>query len=1026
MKDPHACTFVLGTCDAEGEAIRHLLNAYGRENRNGERRPLRLFPKEQTPLPPVVRYRDLQGFHRTVVLIRCTDPGLEEMIGATGRRVVTIDDKARMSADGELVDRRNACTVLEQVEALLGYAWQDPRRDAIIANARGGIPALAEVLWRKAHPGSDPPEREPRVDWWPELEKPVEAPGPKNLPLGRDPLWAQRHEQIVADARAIRDAFHKSMLQALKGLASPPPWLDHVPNLEAAVEALRNQSHGVRCRVLSTGRNAVREGDPELILVAAPERFRPVLEDAIYRWMWEHHGEPLKTRSPLTRRLEILALYQEDDGTEPPAADALLVRVEFSAGAARRPLVDALLRPAMRRDLGLGRLATEVSGIDAVRCVFTGTLGSGSRALSRLVDHLLDELLTGNRPLRAWRTSFLQPLRFKDADAFRTLRSKLIDGDDALPFAPLAAEQEERAYFLLQLRKHLVPDSKRNGIPHDEDRRDATLLSFEWKPGDLELHLTRVDYDRPVEHPIRSVRLHLFAANCMVVEWTLAWETDAKADGDEERRHDKSEEQKCLWRFYFDRLPGDAPSLASVLDLNRHARFVYSSFAAEEVHGDDRLKKRTLIRLNCGNDTPAAMNHAAGISARQPFGPCFRALLQKSLGEDLKPEDTLDLLGDDRARVLCSVVVWGGQPIGTVESEAFRRIRARLHMVEDYDGGWPYDPGFSAKELEGGSYDRFAASGTWYGISSHSFVCLTFGAFGRKVVHETHMAGIYRRMFVLTLLHGAALQAFALDIPGSLEAWTPGERLSDSYRRLRPAFLRFTNLLWFRQVSSQVQGVELFDRMQEQAGLEREYQRIREEIADTDSYWQEESEIRREQRMRALTILGIPFAVMLALYGLREKPDGAEPAHTWWEWLRCALGMSDEGAAALVAVLVAVAGVIAVFGVEDRNIRSRLTHTTVPDRWKSPLLYVVVRIVVFLLVLAVLLFCAIMLGVAGASLAVGVSAGLVGLIGALGYMYVSVVRPASRAPRDGSLGGGPSATDPAPERTPSSVESLTD
>ncbi|MBK8906682.1 MAG: hypothetical protein IPM60_01865 [Rhodospirillales bacterium] len=936
MIDPHACTFVLGICNTEGEAIRHQLDACGAGNKNGEWRRLDVVPRKGTQPQPlsVLHHRDLQGFHRTVVLIGCCDPGMEEMIRATGRRVVAIDDRAMVAADGTLMDRRNSCTALEQVEALLGDRSPHLERDAIIANARGGIPALAEALWRKADPRKDPPKRAPRVDWADELGMPVDPPVepgdraaavPVEAPKRPDPEWHEQHAKIAEQVWAVRKRDHERAKEALKA-AAPPPQAEHVPTLEAAVEALRKQTGGVRRRVFATGRNAEREDDPELILVTAPEPFRPVLEDAIYRWMYETHG------SPLTHRLEILALYESERKELALGGRARVVGVELHTDGARRPLVEALLRPDTRRELGLERLTIEISGIDAVSCRLTDALGSESRALSRLADWLLDDLLTGNRPLRAWRTSFLQPLRFRDKERFRRLRRELLREDDRLRTASGATgfklvrpDDEERAYFLLQLRPHIVPIRDRDEIPPGEDGRDATLLSFERTDTKLSLRLTRADYDQAIAHDIVSVRLHLFAENCLVVEWTLAWEA---VEDEEERRRGDPEEHRRLWRLYLERLPQAAPSLAAVLDLNRHARFVYSSYEAKEVSGNDAMKKRTLIRLMADGQVAAALNHAAGVSIRQPFEPWFRVFLQNALGAHVEPEDFegehIDLLSDDRARVISSVVAWGRQPTGEAGTEAFRCLRARLHMVEEYDSGWPYDPGFSETELEQGSYARFNAGGTWFGISSHSFVCLTFGDFGRKVVHGTHMACVYRRMFVLTLLHAAALQAFASDIPKSLEAWTPGERLPDAYRRLRPVFLRFTNLLWFHRVSSQVQGVELFERMQQQAGLEREYGRIQQEIADTDSYWQEESEIRREERMRALTLLGIPFAVMLALYGLRGKPgskDGSEPTHDWWGWLLNRLGgMSDEWAAALVAVFVLVAGVVALFALRERDV----------------------------------------------------------------------------------------------------------
>ena len=126
----------------------------------------------------------------------------------------------------------------------------------------------------------------------------------------------------------------------------------------ARAEILAEIGRSVRVATLSTGRSphiGDREvlRDPELILVLAPLRYRFRLEDAVYE------GRERKHHVPLTERLELLALFVEERHLlrgEPPWDDLPLHRIEFSGGAGRKALVDALFDAKRREAFGIGRL----------------------------------------------------------------------------------------------------------------------------------------------------------------------------------------------------------------------------------------------------------------------------------------------------------------------------------------------------------------------------------------------------------------------------------------------------------------------------------------------------------------------------------------------------------------------------------------------------------------------------------------------------------------------------------------------
>ncbi|MDG4603602.1 MAG: hypothetical protein P9C55_12655 [Defluviicoccus sp.] len=166
-----------------------------------------------------------------------------------------------------------------------------------------------------------------------------------------------------------------------------------------------------------------------------------MLEDAIYAHRWQNSTDPLDNR------LDILALYHRESVPEPS-----LVRVEFHGAAAHQALFEEVLNPKTRRAWKTDRLDAHAVVTEGLYCRFADRIGSESTALSALADLLLDHLLIGNRPLRAWRTAFMQPLRVRDRARFDDERLVLLDTATDPPrtvptLGSAFADAEERSYF---------------------------------------------------------------------------------------------------------------------------------------------------------------------------------------------------------------------------------------------------------------------------------------------------------------------------------------------------------------------------------------------------------------------------------------------------------------------------------------------------------------------------------------------------------------------------------------------------
>ena len=81
----------------------------------------------------------------------------------------------------------------------------------------------------------------------------------------------------------------------------------------------------------------------------------------------------------------------------------------------------------------------------------------------------------------------------------------------------------------------------------------------------------------------------------------------------------------------------------------------------------------------------------------------------------------------------------------------------------------------------------------------------------------------------------------------------------------RKEFVRFTNQYWFHNVTTQMQGSDIFTLQQKALGLKQHYAILKDELERTDEYLQTRHEIKIASITDKFTTYGLIFAV-LALY----------------------------------------------------------------------------------------------------------------------------------------------------------------
>ena len=115
--------------------------------------------------------------------------------------------------------------------------------------------------------------------------------------------------------------------------------------------------------------------------------------------------------------------------------------------------------------------------------------------------------------------------------------------------------------------------------------------------------------------------------------------------------------------------------------------------------------------------------------------------------------------------------------------------------------------------LKEATYDRwshYTFGTTLFGISRYSFVCLSRNTeFNRDVLPQPHMRTLYFQMATLLLAIRTSILRFSDEVAAvaALETQEEEQRLQELYQK----YLSFFNRLYFKEVTHQDQGIELYD-----------------------------------------------------------------------------------------------------------------------------------------------------------------------------------------------------------------------
>jgi len=296
------------------------------------------------------------------------------------------------------------------------------------------------------------------------------------------------------------------------------------------------------------------------------------------------------------------------------------------------------------------------------------------------------------------------------------------------------------------------------------------------------------------------------------------------------------------------------------LHFTNQARIIYPSFIEQVFEG-----KITLVTLETA-DEKIEFKHQDDIS------PIVLYLLKRFFSNADKKQlrERLDYLPDDRMVVSPAYGLAGQQ---LKQADIKRLFSLALYVDRDagtFDAldGYAYDPKFVNELLERDSLGRWMGLGNYSGYCGYANAYLGFGDFFNNVIAPSHVPYIYGRMLTLALFYQMALRHYNRRINYATKQLSKNGETTE-FQRLRKPFILFTNSYWFREVTNQVQGIEVFNLQTQALGLEAEYSLIKDEMERADEY---SGVLRSEELNKRIlwlstvaTVLGV-IAVVLSIY----------------------------------------------------------------------------------------------------------------------------------------------------------------
>jgi hypothetical protein len=186
--------------------------------------------------------------------------------------------------------------------------------------------------------------------------------------------------------------------------------------------------------------------------------------------------------------------------------------------------------------------------------------------------------------------------------------------------------------------------------------------------------------------------------------------------------------------------------------------------------------------------------------------------------------------------------------------------------------------------VKGCTYTRWSKYNTLYGVSRYSFVMLSKDYKFLNLMEATyivdHFKTMYYQMVSLTLLYRAAILVFSDKISGIIE----GDVSIEGVSNIKKDYLEFINQMYFREVTAQEQGIELYNKMQEVCEIEKNINNLNYEISELYNYTQIIQNKKLNKLLMFISVISGIFVIptfFTSFYGIIHSAEYSVNPYYW-------------------------------------------------------------------------------------------------------------------------------------------------
>lgn len=308
-----------------------------------------------------------------------------------------------------------------------------------------------------------------------------------------------------------------------------------------------------------------------------------------------------------------------------------------------------------------------------------------------------------------------------------------------------------------------------------------------------------------------------------------------------------------------------------ILNINQYGRRILPPFWSE-VNAEKRQELSEYLEIS-GLDTEISKEDFKSYTVDEPW---TATSMLDSLLKDLTDNLTLTPVIDDRMFVMSLYKNDDMSRLSLRAADAYCNPSSPFsefwYKYLFVDIGWPtcQNDEMMRDLLRSHTYLRWQKWNSLYGVSRYSFVYLTNSGVPSYLVD--YFMTTYARMMEIALVQRASVLCFSNEVTTLTKRrnWTL-EKLSEHVDSLNEEYIRFINRMYFNELTSQDQGVELYGLIRQNLDIDSYVEELKDEIEklhDTISFKVERSRNEKAETLNFMAAILLPVSIVTGFWSM--------------------------------------------------------------------------------------------------------------------------------------------------------------